>query len=165
MWTVALLLVMSACRLKAVEISCEKIDLLQPYGKCCYLNGLTVISGDNIVLNGSKNLEVNTITFVRNKKVEFLPVDVYEKYPNLENYLASYASVKKISALNFKRLSNLKLLELKKNKIEFVPDDCFQDLIEMQRISLSIECNHTPKFVKFLTLNNYSMQAKTISRR
>lgn len=62
-------------------------------------------------------------------------VQVCEKYPNVEVYLAPNASIKEISALNFERLSNLKLLDLRRNQIKFIPDNCFQGLTQLYKIN------------------------------
>lgn len=128
------LIIASACRLEAVEINCEAIKHCSRFQKCCYLNGTTVIDELNVTI---ENSDVHAVVFELNNKIEFLPIDVYEKFPNLEVYLSKEAAVKEISALNFGRLSNLKLLDLESNQIEFIPDDCFQGLFKLHQIYLS----------------------------
>lgn len=128
--------VVAAGTLEAVEIPCEKVESFERFKRCCYLRE-TAINDANVTVAGLENSDVDAIVFADNEKIEFLPVNVYKKFPNLEGFLASDAAVKKISALNFGRLSNLKLLDLSSNQIEFIPDNCFQGLIKLYKINLS----------------------------
>lgn len=123
-------------KLEAVEINCEKIDLSVTFGTCCYLNKVTVISAENATFGTAENVVVDTINLADNRRVEFLPVEVSKKFPNLKAYHASDAAIRKISALNFAGLSSLKWLDLSRNEIEFIPDDCFEGLKKLQNINL-----------------------------
>lgn len=124
-------------RLEAVEINCETSWPFQRLQKCCFLNGTTVISDENVEFSGLENLNVSVILFDNNKKIEYLPSKVHEIFPKLEIYSANSAAVKKISPSNFARLLKCKLLDLSWNKIEIVPDDCFLGLFQLQKINLS----------------------------
>lgn len=138
MLTIALVLFVTAVvELKAAEISCEKVDGYDTFKQCCYLNGTAVIDAVNVTFAGPENSDVDAILFDENKKIEFLPVNVYRNFPNLENYLARNASVKKISALNFQRLTSLEYIDLEVNQIDFIPDNCFQGLTKLNVILLS----------------------------
>lgn len=138
MWTVRLVFfIIAAVKLEAVEINCEKIDRYKRFEKCCYL--YEVISETNATFSGLENSEVQAFrlySFIISKS-GFLPVKIYKKFPNLKVYIASSASIKKISFLNFEKLKDLNLLDLNKNQIESIPDDCFQGLIKLQKIDLS----------------------------
>lgn len=131
-----MLFVAATSELKAIEINCEKIDRFARFAKCCYLNETTLISAVNVTFAGLENLEVQTILFDWNEKIEFLPIKVYKKFPNLEVYSAKFDLVKEISALNFEQLSNLRLLDISWNQIGFIPDDCFQGLTKLYKINL-----------------------------
>lgn len=138
MWAIVVVISMVLSGvIEAAEINCEKVDHFNEYTNCCYLNETTKISENNFVIAGLKNPDVDAIFFSSNENVEFLPVNIFRKFPNLEAYVAKNTSVKKISALNFADLMHLKLLDLRRNKIEFIPDYCFEGLISLNSIYLS----------------------------
>lgn len=129
-------LVAAAAKLEALEISCEKIGPYNSVKKCCFFKGTTVIDVANVKMGGLENGDVYGITFSGNDKIQFLPVNVYKKFPNLEIYSAVYAAVKKLSASNFEKLSSLEVLDLSDNDIESIPDDCFQGLLKLIKLNL-----------------------------
>lgn len=134
-----------------VNINCEtrvSSEKLQSY---CYLNETTMISADNVELLDNKIFDVNAIIFDYNKKIEFLPINVYKSFPNLKTYYASQASIKNITSSNFKRLLKLKLLDLSRNQIEIIPEDCFQGLNQLQKICLGKKHSEGLKY-EFLKL-------------
>lgn len=137
MFAIFLVFFVAAVKLEAAELNCEKIESYERFKTCCYLNKTSEIREENVELGGIKNLNVSTILFNGNKKIEFLPVKVFKTSPNLKAFLAIGAAIKKISASNFAGLSNLRYLTLRGNKIQFIPDDCFQGLNHLQDINLS----------------------------
>lgn len=138
MWTEPLVFfVIAAVKLEAVEIDCGKIDPYKRFQKCCYL--YEVIREASVTFSGPENSEVQAV-WLRSpiiSKSEFLPVNIYKKFPNLKVYIASSASIKKISFLNFEKLMHLNLLDLNTNQIELIPDNCFKGLAKLQKIDLS----------------------------
>lgn len=142
MFTIILMFVLiAACKLEAVEIDCEKVDHYERFEKCCYLDGTTEIREINDTIADLENTDVDVILFRGKEKNEFLPVNVYEKFPNLEVYLATKAAVEEILALNFQSLSKLRLLDFSDNLIKSIPDDCFQGLTKLNKIKLSMKAN------------------------
>lgn len=123
-------------KVKAAEIECEKIDRFIRFKKCCHLHEKTIIRQMNITIAGLEDSRVEAILFSGNENIKFLPVKVYENFPNLEIYLARKAAVAEISASNFKNLVDLKLIDLQRNQIEIVPEDCFQGLTSLYKINL-----------------------------
>lgn len=130
-------LVAAIGNLDAVEIACEKIAVKGEYENCCFLNAMTVISHKNVTFAGFENAFVFAIFLESNKKIQFLTMKVYKKFPNLRFYFAGFTSVKEISALNFERLSSLEQLDLRGNEIAFIPDFCFEGLSKLNEIDLS----------------------------
>lgn len=123
--------------LEAAEIECEKINPFGSSKKCCFFDYNTVISANNVTVSGLENSKIDAILFSYNKKIQFLPVNVHERFPSLEFYLAKDAAIQGVSALNFNKLSSLKYLDLRKNQITFIPSDCFKTLIRINVIHLS----------------------------
>lgn len=121
---------------EAVAISCEEVSSCYNYN-CCKFEKTTGIDSKNITIAGEEDQAVNAVSIQYNKKIQFLPVGVHRKFPNLEAYVAKSASVKEISALNFEKLTNLKILNLQNNQIEFVPNFCFEGLTKIEEISIS----------------------------
>lgn len=143
-----LLILASSSQLEAAEINCEVVYRYKRFEKCCYFDRDIVIDALNVTIAGLENSDVEAIQFSGNEKVEFLPVNVYKNYPNLEVYLAGFAAVKEISAFNFARLLNLKSLDLKNNAIKFIPHDCFQGLTKLNQIDLSTNLTITKLLLK-----------------
>lgn len=142
MFAITLIFVLAlASDIGASEIICEKVANYEVFEKCCYLNKATVISDPNVTFSGSEIYDVNAILLLENYNIEYLPVNISKNVPNLEFYLAGRTIIREISALNFAKLSNLKFLGLQNNKIEFIPNNCFQDLTKIQEIDLSTQNN------------------------
>lgn len=71
-----------------------------------------------------------------NKKIQFLPIRVGEKFPNLMGIFAGDCSINEISRENFKGLNKLKHLILRNNQIEMIARDTFNDLTSIERFDL-----------------------------
>lgn len=130
---------------KAKEIECERFGDYKYFRwgfsiyslKTCYLNGNTTIGEANVKI--SKRDETVLGFFLdRNKKVFHLPIGVAESFPNLQGYSAGACSIKEISHENFENLTKLKSLWLNGNQIRKILENTFDDLVEVERISL---CN------------------------
>lgn len=150
------IVVTAASQLKAAEINCSRIDRSKEFTVVCRFEKTFIISEDNVTFAGLENPEVDEIWFDVNKNIEFLPVQVYKKFPSSERYLAANLAIKKISASNFEKLVNLRTLVLTDNQIEFIPDDCFKNLNKLFEINLR-------NVINFFINNNYNF--KIISNR
>lgn len=137
MWAIALYLFVASANVEAVKVNCEKIERFSEYKNACYLNESSVIEANKVTFTGPDKSEINAILFDDNKRIRFLPVNIYKKFPNLEFFSSRNTSVKEISALNFKFLASLKVLNLQENQIEFIPDYCFDGLTRLNEIYLS----------------------------
>jgi Leucine rich repeat len=124
------------------EISCEKADdfVWDHAGAqhTCYLNLKTVIKSPDATIK-YRDVTVQGIYFHKNKNVEFLPMNISEKFPNLVVYAASMCSVKALKTENFRKLFKLRHLWLEYNHIEEIASDSFMDLKSLERIELR-EC-------------------------
>lgn len=72
-----------------------------------------------------------------NRKLEYLPSNLGEKFPNLIILGADHCSVKEIAKENFKGLKKLRKLILNHNKIEKIDDDTIEYIPAVERIQLS----------------------------
>ena len=71
---------------------------------------------------------VKAVEITHNKNIEYLPVKVYEKFPNLAGYSAYNSLVKEIRYENFENLFKLQIVVLQNNQISNIPKDTFKDL-------------------------------------
>lgn len=131
-----LLFVLAAGKLEALEISCNQVNGTA-LGSSCFFASTAVISEKNISLADLGNFSVDAIMFADNKKIEFLPVNVYKQCPITQFFVARNLSLKEISATNFERLTSLHFLDLSTNLIRFIPNFCFEGLIKLKHIILS----------------------------
>lgn len=127
-------------KLESTEISCNKVHatgIIAGLGCSCFFDSTAVISESNVTLADLGNFTADAIMFADNKKIEFLPVNVYKQCPLVQFYVARNLSLKEISAANFERLSSLHYLNLSTNLIKFIPNFCFEGLTKLKRIILS----------------------------
>lgn len=119
---------------------CDKIES-ESWGhlesiKICYLSPTFINSTD--YLNASYRDEtVEAIDALRNRKIDYLPRNIGEFFPNIVALDAAHCSIKEITKENFKGLSKLRLLRLASNKIEKIDDDAFEYIPAVEQIWLS----------------------------
>lgn len=88
-----------------------------------------------------------------NTNILYLPIQVGVTFPNLSGYKASRCSIKAISYQNFEGLSKLQYITLYGNQIEKIPYDAFEDLKNLQQLSLGRK--HVFIFCIFLSFFNF----------
>lgn len=81
---------------------------------------------------------VETISLAYNKRIEFLPDNIYKTYPNLKSYDAAACAIRNISKANFVNLQKLSSITLDGNLIERIDANVFDGLNLLQEIFLSI---------------------------
>lgn len=140
LFIVLLIFAASASQLEATRITCEAlIEVYHRKFKACLLTETTNIRTNDVTFEGLENSDVKGIIFNQNKNIQFLPVKVYKKFPNLSYFWAEQACIKEISTANFQGLLILEFLNLDENQIEFIPNFCFESLISLKKILLSKE--------------------------
>jgi hypothetical protein len=128
------------------KVYCERIagyHIEVPEGtqKTCFMSNTTSIDSHGFVLGSDKDETIKWISFSVNKKIEYLPVQISVKFPNLTCYMAYRCSIKAISRDNFRELSQLTLLYLYSNQIEEIKSDTFSDLKKLSVLLLG-ECTN-----------------------
>lgn len=126
----------------AYAVGCEKISTcphnqMPPGVKCCWIDRTSVIYTSCYRISSKKDESVGRISFASNEHIEFLPIHVANQFPNLTNFVASYCSIREISANNFEGLAQLTTLDLAGNKILTIEEGVFQGLYQLQSIDLS----------------------------
>lgn len=82
------------------------------------------------------DVEVDAIFFNQNPKVEYLPIKIDEKFPNLISYDASNCAIVGIIRKNFKRLHTLENVNLVGNQISVLKTKSFQGLLSLKVLNL-----------------------------
>lgn len=125
----------------ANEVPCENIGLESWSGlgdlRTCYMNGLTDIDAPDFEISTPKDETLRGLRCNGNRNIDFPPVGVSTKFPNLLGYDASLCSIKTIKRANFRNLNKLKQIYLNGNQIELINSDTFDGLTELELIYLS----------------------------
>lgn len=79
---------------------------------------------------------MHAVWFANNTNIKYLPIQVNERFPNLELYNAENCAVAEVSKENFKDLILMETLNLAGNVIEEVKSDTFEDLFGLDSINL-----------------------------
>lgn len=100
------------------------------------MDNYTAINAGGFEISG-KNENVLCLEFIENKKISFLPVDVYKVFPKLVDYSAVHCSLEKLASRNFEHLLFLKYLYLQNNHIAKIEDGTFDYLKSLEILDLS----------------------------
>lgn len=103
---------------------------------CCFMSDKTSIFSANITVSFMANEGVDGMWFEKNKAIRYLPINIYEVFPNIREYWARECAIKAIFKKNFRKLTQLKELFLSNNFIDTVPSNAFEDLIKLRWVRL-----------------------------
>lgn len=115
------------------EIACDENDCFND--PCCLLT-VTAINTSYFTISGPEDDTILLFDASRNRKVEYLPVHIGDKFPSLVSYAAERCAIKEISYGNFENLFHLKTLNLNGNGIEIIRNDVFYDLVGLESVFL-----------------------------
>lgn len=101
------------------------------------INAEAVINKHGFKIDAEKNENVLIIDMSDEKLIEFLPVNVAEKFPNLQFYNAPDCAIKTIYKENFRDLSKLKYLNLYGNQLTKIESGIFDDLKSLTKLYLT----------------------------
>lgn len=96
----------------------------------------TAIDSPDFLITSDRDETVEGFAAWTNKKLEFLPTNLGEKFPNLIVLSAQNSAIKKITKKSFKGLGRLRKLYLHDNQIEAVDDDAFEFVPAVEEINL-----------------------------
>lgn len=127
------------CSSGAKQVPCEQVysrgwsvgDL-----KTCFMQNTTTIDARDFKISTTRDEAVEAITYEENKKISYLPLEAYKKFPNLQAYAAWGCSIKIVKRDNFKNLYRMKLINLSQNQIEMLFSDTFEGLLLLEEIYL-----------------------------
>lgn len=128
------------------EVRCTAIESCNELDRCCRMT--SPINASDFSIADRKDEAVKGIYFMENSEIEFLPIFVYQKFPNLQGYAAYNCSIREISKKNFERLTRLVNIFLRGNKLEKIPSDTFDGLINLEIINLGTDRKSLKKTVR-----------------
>lgn len=109
----------------------------------CENNELNVTSSQNATLNAvggdyvaAKSGLILKLT-VSDGNISTLPSDISEFFPNLYHLIVVKCQLKTLRRMNFVGMEMVKYLNLQQNLIFSLPDDVFEDLLNLRKIDLS----------------------------
>lgn len=154
----------SVVETSANEVVCEQFGdffhQFSPYSsrhaiyKTCFMNDTAVINFNDFAISSVQDESIARLDFFTNRNIFYLPVNVSESFPKLSFYNAQNCSIKAISKENFEGLFELKKLYLDNNEIAKIPSDIFDDLGQLEWLTLGENKNRfLSKNVSPLTFN------------
>lgn len=119
----------------AEEVTCE-LTFVRGWSlgslKTCSMQESTVIDAPLVRILSNRDESVKALTFEENKKISFLPLETFKKFPNLNAYAAWGCSIKIVQKEHFQNLINLMLINLAGNQIEIIYSDTFEGLTKLK---------------------------------
>lgn len=116
-----------------IEITCDDNKCFDD--PCCLVTE-TAINASDFVFSGPEDEIVRLFDASRNRKIEFLPTRIGEKFPNLVTYTAERCAIGEISKSNFEDIFHLRTLNLNGNRIKTIQVDTFIDLVSLKSLLL-----------------------------
>lgn len=96
----------------------------------------TAINSTEFLITSEPDESVQRFYASFNEKLEYLPANLGEVFPNLTELHANVCSVKEITKEIFESLSELRELHLNFNQIEAIDNDTFEYIPAVERIHL-----------------------------
>jgi Leucine-rich repeat (LRR) protein len=100
------------------------------------MNTTTSISTPSTMISSQEDRKTKLLTFNGNRKIQFLPIKIYQTFPDLKEIDANECSVREISVENFRHLKQLMKLTLRGNDLEKIPRNSFEDLFSLEVLDL-----------------------------
>lgn len=102
----------------------------------CSVDEASDITVDDVTFQKTSNKLVDGISFQSNKNIEFLPVRIFQSFPNLRAYYAGNLDISVVSHKNLQQLTKLEILHLNNNRIRKIRSDAFVGLLKLRIVNL-----------------------------
>jgi chorismate mutase len=123
---------------KSIDCSFSKIEWYyfnRTFRTCIVYN--QAIDNVGFTIASSADSSVEGFNIQNNTKIEFIPENLSEKFPNLINVQIFNCSLKSIDEHHFKGLRNLVTVYLAFNKIERIDSNAFKDNVKLEQLTLN----------------------------
>jgi Leucine-rich repeat (LRR) protein len=127
---------------KAQQVDCEEIqsrriaDIGDELLQVCRMDLAIVIDTNSFTLSSEVNQDVTEIYASGNHNIDFLPNNIYEKFPNILSLSFRSCNLNSVTNENFQKLFSMKRLDLAGNTIEAISDNAFSDLTNLRYLHL-----------------------------
>lgn len=95
-----------------------------------------IINSEDYVIASPFNATVQQFYIYDEDEVIFLPRNINEKFPNLQQFYVAYTGLTDVRPYYFKNMSNLSFLALSFNKISRIESSAFKDLVSLKNLWL-----------------------------
>ena len=95
----------------------------------------TIIDSTDFVY-GEADITITEIYSDGNLNLKYLPLNPFEKYPNLLSMSFWLCGLRSVSKSNFEKLSKLRRLALNQNRLSIIEDNTFEDLAALEYLYL-----------------------------
>lgn len=121
-----------------LKVPCDSIKYNQIWSDkrlpTCSMSDNTTIRSPKTMAEWNPRIEVLYIW--KNKKVSYLPVDLYSSFYDLKLIIAYSCSLKAVSRENFRNLTKVFKVNLDNNQIRRIRRGTFSDLISLRELYL-----------------------------
>lgn len=121
------------------DLKCEDVDLKTCESfRCCIVNDLVITSPYDTItsVNGNTDPSDYYSLIIRNQTVKFVPGNIASFFPQLEELEISNSNLEWIEQENIKELTNLKTLNLEKNKLGILEEGLFDFHTKLETITI-----------------------------
>jgi Leucine rich repeat len=122
------------------QVECEVVQTRtegDDITKVCRIDESTSINSFNVTFASEFNENVVEIFSKKNKRIRYLPKNIYERFPNLKTLNFEECSLKAVTIENLQKLTYLKRIDFSINEIRTVNVGTFNDLINLEQLILS----------------------------
>lgn len=131
--------------------------------KTCSLN--ETIESEDYVLGSEFDTTVKQFSIIGNRDVKFLPKQIVERFPSLQELEVERCGITIVRNHYFKNWRKLQTLSLTNNKIRSIENDSFKDLVSVGKLWLLgniIETLDEKLFVTMVSLRELSLSYNKI---
>lgn len=114
-------------------ISC----FIEPNRRLCSLSPGTVISISDTKYSNPRNEEIAILTGSWNRNIIFLPVDIVDVFPKVEEIYFNETNIPVIKKESLHGLTSLKILNLENCRVDSIEVTAFEDLVNLEVLDLS----------------------------
>lgn len=136
---------------------------LQRELKSCSI--IQTIGNEDYVLDSDVDDTIEEFIIRKMKKVQFLPVNISDKFPNLKLLEVNDCGLTVVRSFYFKNMFNVQRMDLNHNEIDTIEVDAFKDLVSVERLFLeynSILTLDEKLFVSMVSLETLMLRSNYI---
>lgn len=140
------------------EVFCEYNKNHGFDSRSCFMDITTRISSIGATISPQEDRKTKSLTFQGNKKIHFLPENIYENFPELVELDAKDCAIKAVSKDNFRNLQTMKSLNLQNNELEKISKNYFEDLVSLEVLDLSENCLNCQNAILILFFSSIKLR-------